>query len=73
MILMVSPNTKIFLSKLNRDIKSGSITKARARRMIQGKRASIKSKKNIASKELSLIDSFSKRAFKKKRNVLTLV
>lgn len=70
---MVSSNTKLFLSKLNRDIKSGLITKTRARRMIQGKRASIKFRKNIASRELALIDSFSKRAFKKKRNILALI
>lgn len=61
-------NTKVFLLKIKKEIAKGNLSKAKARKMIQGKRASVNAKKSLSEKDLRLINSFSKRLFKKKKS-----
>lgn len=60
--------TKAFLLNIKKGIASGVLSKARARKMIQGKRASLKNKRSLSEKELKLINSFSKKTFRKKKS-----
>lgn len=61
-------STKSFLINIKKGIDSGVLSKARARKMIQGKRASVKSKRSLSEKELKMISSFSNKVFKKRRS-----
>jgi len=66
-------STKAFLFNVKKGLKNGTFNKARAAKMLQGKRASLKAKRTGAEKDLRLLNSFSNRISKRRKPRLALI